>query len=312
MNKIFVEEILPLLGNNYVIHGSKNYWFDNVKPSEFIDKNSLDWVNPIKTNKLEYIRLSKANIIICDNSIEINEELYNDRCIIVVDNPKLTFLRIASRYFCEEKRYGIHPSAVIHPEAKIAKKCSIGAFTYIGKSQIGTGTIIHGNCYIYDNTVIGKNVLIHAGTVIGADGFGYQRSEEGSFEKFPHIGGVVIKDNVEIGSNTSIDRGALGNTIIEDGAKIDNLVHIAHNVRVGKHSAVIANTMVGGSTVIGDYSWVAPCVSLRDQISIGAKVTVGMGAVVTKNIPDNETWTGSPAKPLKEFLAIQEKLKKLK
>jgi len=147
--------------------------------------------------------------------------------------------------------------------------------------------------------------------VIGADGFGYQRNDKGEFEKFPHIGGVVIKDNVEIGSNTSIDRGALGNTIIEEGAKIDNLVHIAHNVKVGKHSAVIANSMIGGSTIIGDYSWVAPSVCMRDQISTGNNVTIGLGAVVLKSIPEGETWTGSPAKPLAEFLELQKKLKKL-
>src|SRR5690606_230154 len=124
-----------------------------------------------------------------------------------------------------------------------------------------------------------RNVTINAGTVIGAEGFGYQRNENGEFEKFPHIGGVIINDNVDVGSNTSIDRGALGNTIIGEGAKIDNLVHIAHNVKVGKHAAVIAHAMIGGSSVIGDYSWVAPNSAIRDQISIGNRVTVGLGAV---------------------------------
>lgn len=311
MKNISVDELIPILGSYYRIFGSKNYFFNNVKPSETINENSLDWVNPIKKNKLEYIKQSKAKIILCDASIKIDDELIKDKCLIVVENPKLTFLRIANKYFTNEITIGIHKTAVIHPEAKIAKDCYIGPLTYIGKCEIDSGTIIHGNCYLYDNIVVGKNVLIHAGTVIGADGFGYQRSEDGSFEKFPHIGGVIIKDNVEIGSNTSIDRGALGNTVIGEGAKIDNLVHIAHNVVVGNHSAVIANTMVGGSTIIGDYTWVAPSVSLRDQISIGTKATVGMGAVVTKNIPDEETWTGSPAKPLKEFLTIQEKIKSL-
>ena len=97
---------------------------------------------------------------------------------------------------------------------------------------------------------VGKNVIIHSNTVIGADGFGYQRNKDGSFEKFPHIGGVIIEDHVEIGANTCIDRGALGNTIIRNGAKIDNLVHIAHNVVIGQNTAVIANAMIGGS-----YGW---------------------------------------------------------
>jgi len=228
-----------------------------------------------------------------------------------VKNPKLTFIRIVSHFFKSNDFTGIHPSAVIHPSAMIPESSYIGPNTYIGKCIIGENTIIHGNCYLYDNTQVGNNVTIHAGTVIGAEGFGYQRNEQGEFEKFPHIGGVIIGDNVDIGSNTSIDRGALGNTIIGEGAKIDNLVHIAHNVKVGKHSAVISHAMIGGSTIIGDYSWVAPNAALKDQIAIGQNVTVGMGAVVMKNIPNGETWTGSPAKNIMEYVKLQQKLKKI-
>jgi UDP-3-O-[3-hydroxymyristoyl] glucosamine N-acyltransferase len=147
--------------------------------------------------------------------------------------------------------------------------------------------------------------------VIGSDGYGYQRNENLIFEKFPHMGGVIIEDNVDIGSNTCVDRGALGNTIIKEGAKIDNLVHIAHNVVIGRHCAIIANAMLGGSVVIADYSWVAPSASILNQVSIGKKVTVGMAAVVTKNIPDGETWAGVPAKPLKEFIETQKAIKNL-
>ncbi|MFA6455573.1 MAG: UDP-3-O-(3-hydroxymyristoyl)glucosamine N-acyltransferase, partial [Bacteroidota bacterium] len=169
-----------------------------------------------------------------------------------------------------------------------------------------------GQCYIYDNVRIGKNVIIQAGAVIGGDGYGYSRNDKGEFEKFPHVGAVLIEDDVEIGANTCVDRGTLGNTIIREGAKIDNLVHIAHNVTVGKHAAVIAQSMIGGSTVIGDYGWIAPSASLMNGIKIGSKVTVGLGAVVTKNIPDGETWAGVPAQPLRDFVSIQKKLKELK
>ena len=122
---------------------------------------------------------------------------------------------------------------------------------------------------------------------------------------------MIIEDFVEVGSNTSIDRGSLGNTIIKEGAKIDNLVHIAHNVIVGKSCLVIANSMIGGSTIIDDFSWIAPSASILNQVKIGKNVTVGMGAVVTKSIPDGETWTGVPAKPMQEFLEIQKKIKAL-
>ena len=128
------------------------------------------------------------------------------------------------------------------------------------------------------------------------------------FEKFPHIGGVVIEDDVEIGANACIDKGTLGDTIIRKGSKLDNFVHIAHNVTIGQHTAVIAHAMIGGSTVIGNYSWIAPSVVIRDGLNIGNNVLVGLGAVVTKNIPDNETWAGIPAMHLDKFLNIKKKI----
>ena len=271
----------------------------------------MDWVNPLKKKKLEYILKSKAKIIICDDSIEIDENVVQNKCIIQVKNPKYNVLKILSKFFVEEIKYQINPSAIIHPEAKIAQNCSIGAFTYIGNCEVKEGTIIEGNCYIYDNVIIGKNVIIKAGVIIGGGGFGYVRNNEGYFEKFPQIGGVIIEDNVEIGSNSCIDRGALGNTIIGEGTKIDNLVQIAHNVKVGKHTAITANTTIAGSTVIGDHNWVAPSATLLDQISIGKNVTVGIGSVVTKNIPDNETWIGSPAMTFHDYLVLKRKLNKL-
>jgi len=311
MRNIKVNEILHLLNKSDKIIGNPDNYFNNVPPADLVNEESLDWINPIKKNKLEYLLNSKAKVIICDNSFEIPDSILDNRCLIIVENPKLTFLRIASTFFLQKVEFGIHPTATIHPEAVLSENCHIGPYTYIGKSSIGENTVIYGNCYIYDQVTIGSHVTIHAGTIIGADGFGYQRNEKGEFEKFPHIGGVIIKDNVEIGANTCIDKGALGNTFIDEGAKIDNLVHIAHNVRVGKHSAVIAHAMVGGSTVIDDYSWVAPCVALRDQIQIGKRTTIGMGAVVTKSVPDGETWTGSPAKPLSEFVELQKRLKNI-
>lgn len=147
--------------------------------------------------------------------------------------------------------------------------------------------------------------------MIGADGFGYQRNESGELEKFPHLGGVVIEDNVEIGSNTCIDRGTLGDTIIREGSKIDNLVHIAHNVIVGRHAIVIAHSMVGGSVRIGDYAWVSPSACLRDVISIGDRSTVGLGAVVVKDVPDGGTVMGTPARPAEEYKAYLKALEKI-
>jgi UDP-3-O-[3-hydroxymyristoyl] glucosamine N-acyltransferase len=311
MIQINLNDIKTYLDDDALIIGNQNFVVSNVQTAEKINSDSLDWLSPLKKDKIHYLINSKAKVIICEIGIPIDEVDLVTKCVIQVKNPKLTFIRIVSHFFQNNILSGIHPSAIIDPTAIIHESSYIGPNTIIGKCIIGRNTIVYGNCFLYDNTRLGDHVTIHAGTVIGAEGFGYQRNEKGEFEKFPHIGGVVIGDHVDIGSNTSIDRGALGDTIIEEGAKIDNLVHIAHNVRVGKHSAIIAHAMIGGSTVIGDYSWIAPTATLRDQIAIGNNVTVGMGAVVTKNIPEGETWTGSPAKNLQDFLELQKKLKQI-
>lgn len=310
MESFSSKDLKNLFGEELLIIGDRSdLTFNNAKSIIDASSDSIAWVSSSRTDKEVLIENTKAAIIICDNSISTAK--FKNKCFVIVENPRLTFLRIIKSLFSAAPTWGIHPTAYIHPEAKVNANSYIGPFTYIGKCEINAGCIIYGHNYIYDNVKIGKNVIIHAGTVIGADGFGYEKNAEGALEKFPHIGGVTIEDDVEIGSNTCIDRGTLGNTTICEGAKIDNLVHVAHNVRVGKHTAVIANSMIGGSTQIGDYSWIAPSASLRDTITIGRNVTVGVAAVVTKNIPDNETWAGNPAKPLDEFLEIQKKIKKL-
>jgi len=142
--------------------------------------------------------------------------------------------------------------------------------------------------------------MIHAGAVIGSDGFGYTRNEEGLVEKFPHMGGVVIEDDVEIGANTCIDRGALGNTFIGRSVKIDNLVHIAHNVVIEENSFIIANAMIAGSVQIGKNAWIAPSASVLQQLKIGDNALVGVGSVIRENVPANETWAGVPARKIEK------------
>ena len=143
---------------------------------------------------------------------------------------------------------------------------------------------------------IGQRVRIGAGARIGFDGFGYEKNEGGAWEHFPHIGGVNIGDDVDIGKNTCIDRGTLGDTVIGDGTKIDNLVHVAHNVEIGRNCMIIALTCIGGGVIIGDDSYVGIGSSIRDQVKIGEKTFIGMGAVVVKNVEDNVTVVGNPAR----------------
>ena len=307
-----LEDLRPFLEKgDRVVGEPEGKYFTNVQTSQNVRPDSLDWINPTRKNKQEMFENSQAMIVLCDESIEIGETELKARCAVVVKDPKLTFARIVNSLFLEKRPSGIHQTAFIHPEASVDPTAFIGPFTYIGKATVGRNTVIQGNCHVHDQVRIGSNVTINAGTVIGSEGFGYVRNERGELEKFPHLAGVIIEDNVDIGSNTSIDRGSLSHTIIREGAKIDNLVHIAHNVVVGRHSSVIANAMIAGSTKIGDYSWVAPSASVLQQLEIGTWVTIGVGSVVTKNVPDGETWTGVPARPLKEFIAIQNKLKNL-
>jgi UDP-3-O-[3-hydroxymyristoyl] glucosamine N-acyltransferase len=282
-----------------------------LRPASIIDSDerSIVWLKRGVMNFRDLIHNTRALAIILPDEIEIDEVV--GKVLFKVENPRLAFIRVIHEFFSITVDPGIHPTAFVHKDAHIGPDAYIGPFSYVGKSVVGKGSVIHGNVHIYDNVTIGGNVLIHSGTVIGADGFGYEKDENGEIYKFPHIGGVLIEDNVEIGANTCIDKGSLGNTILKRGAKIDNLVHIAHNVVVGENAFVIANAMVGGSTVIGDNTWIAPSVSLMNGIIVGRDVTVGMSSLVTKNLPDAQTYAGVPARPINEFLALQRKLKDL-
>lgn len=144
--------------------------------------------------------------------------------------------------------------------------------------------------------VYGDNFRVGRNTVIGGDGFGYEKNEMGEYEFFPHFGNVIIGNNVSIGSNSCIDRGTLSDTLIGNGVKIDNLVHIAHNVQIGDNCLIVAGTVVCGSAKIGNGTYVGANVTIREHLKIGSNVYIGMGSVVIKNISDNEMWYGNPAK----------------
>lgn len=301
MKKFKIDDVTSRITESYSIKGSGTGKFvTNAKNISNADTNSLVWVSPHRDDKQDLVENTKAKLIVCDDSIEFSDKLTGEKCFIIVDNPRLTYIKLVNALFITVHEYGIHKTASIHPEARIHSNAFIGPNTYIGKCEIGEGTVIYGNSYIYDNVKIGMNVTIHAGCVIGADGFGFDKDIDGRLHKFPHLGGVVIEDDVEIGSNTSIDRGTLDDTHISKGVKIDNFVHVAHNVKVGKNSLLIAHAMIGGSTEIGENTWIAPSVAIKDRLKIGSNVTVGLGAIVTKNIPDNEVWIGFPAKKLRD------------
>lgn len=303
---IRLDRILELLGDATIrISGPLARWVTHPAPlHEARSPEAITFCREVGDKGRALLHATGAGVILCPEELLPAVPGADGKTLIAVPDPRLSFLRLVQALFAAPMPTGIHPSAVIDPEAQIHPSVYIGPFSYIGKCEIGAGSIIHGHVYLYSNTRIGRNVIIHAGTVIGADGFGYQRNEVDELEKFPHVGGVVIEDGVEIGSNTSIDRGTLGDTVIGEGAKIDNLVHIAHNVVVGRHTAVIAHAMIGGSTRIGAYAWVAPSACVRESLAIGDRAIVGLGALVVKDVAAGATVMGAPARPADEYKAL--------
>ncbi len=298
---IELKDICQSLINEHKILGFRDMVITAPSPINGSIRSSIAFCNKRETEEArKIINDSVATVIICPNSCDFSESDFPEKVIILVENPRMSYIKILKGFFEEKIKYGISSEATVDKEAIIDPEVSIGPNTNIGKVIIGKGTIIHGNVTINDNTRIGENVIIHSGVVIGSTGFGYERSDTGELLGFPHVGGIVIDDDVEIGANTCIDRGTLGDTIIGKGTKIDNLCHIAHNVIIGRHCVIIALTLVGGSTHIDDYTWVAPCVCIRDGLNIGKNSTLGMGTVVTKNIANHSVVMGIPGKKIRD------------
>jgi UDP-3-O-[3-hydroxymyristoyl] glucosamine N-acyltransferase len=247
-----------------------------------------------------------------------------DKALIQVDRPMLTFMLLLKHFFQDEKYPGqIHPSAVIAadtvvhitayvgPNVVIGDGCNIGpnavilAGCVLGNNvSLGESSRLHPNVVVYDNSVIGKNTVIHAGSVIGSDGFGY-RLYEGVQHKVPHVGKVVIEDNVEIGANTVVDRASLGVTRIGEGTKIDNLVQIAHSVKIGRHNLICSMTGVAGSSKTGNYVTLAANVGVSDHVVIEDNVVLGARAGVApkKLLRKDTVWLGNPARPQEKAIA---------
>jgi UDP-3-O-[3-hydroxymyristoyl] glucosamine N-acyltransferase len=237
-----------------------------------------------------------------------------DRAFIVAKNPKLAFaLAAAVLHRKTESGPEIHPSAVIDPSATIGSGSRIGAGTVVGRNvKIGSGCVLHPRIVLYPNVEIGNNVTIHAGAVIGADGFGYVRDGD-RYVQFPQIGTVIIEDDVEIGANTCIDRGSLETTVIRRGTKIDNLVQIAHNVEIGEHTVIAAQTGISGSSTVGPGSIIAGQVGIGEHARLDAQTILGgqAGVLSGKHVRGGEMLWGTPARPLKDFLEQQAHLARL-
>lgn len=241
--------------------------------------------------------------------------------VIKSPHPRLSFISVLEMYFPPLKPpAGIHPTAAVDPSSRIGSDVSIGAFTVVGENavvgdgsilfplvsiypgvQIGRQCTIHSQVVLREGVRIGDRVILHGGVVIGSDGFGYVRNEDGSHRKIPQKGGVIIEDDVEIGANCTIDRATLGDTIVREGTKIDNLVQIGHNVSVGRHSILISQVGIAGSSSVGDNSILSGQVGITDHVHIGDRVVVAAKSGVTKDIPSDSVSAGIPHMDIREW-----------
>lgn len=252
--------------------------------------------------------------------------------MIKVDDPYTAFTQVLSKYFNPDNhKTGIEQPCYISENAKIGSNPYIGAFVYVGRNasignnvriypntyigdnvHIGDNTIIYAGVKIYSHCVIGSNCILHASTVIGSDGFGFAPQTDGSYVKIPQTGNVIIEDNVEIGSNCSIDRATMGSTIIKKGAKLDNLIQIAHNVEIGENTAIAAQTGISGSTRLGKNCVVAGQVGFAGHLNIADGSQFGAQSGIGKNITEKgKQWHGTPALDLKGWLKSQVLLRNL-
>ena len=293
-----------LQGNsNLEIHGAYDLTPGKELHVSFLNKDS----------DLSSLHKSLSDLIIVSQNIKIDT---TNKSIIFVDTPKASFFKVVNHYFkfiLNEVNLGICSSAqissssvlandirvgsnvVIEDNVKIHDGVSIGPNSYIGKNtSIGSGSIIHPNVSIYNNVKIGKNVIINSGSIIGASGFGIIQ-ENKSLNQVPHIGNVIIEDNVVLGASCTVDRATMSQTVIGEGTKIDGQVHIAHNVRIGKNCIIAGQSAVGGSSRLGSNVILGGQVGIIDNLNIGDNCRVAAKSAVMKSLENNMTVSGIPA-----------------
>jgi UDP-3-O-[3-hydroxymyristoyl] glucosamine N-acyltransferase len=283
---------------------------------------------------LKYLSTTNASAVIISNAIT-DESLPprpNNPVLLRVADPYVSFLFVLRMFYSSPEVLppGIHPTAIIPKSAELGTGARIGAHVVIGEnsvigahSAIAHGTVLGDNVRIGDNTVlypnvtvregcrIGSEVIIHSGTVVGSDGFGFAPQPDGSYAKIPQTGIVVVEDNVEIGSNCSIDRATMGETRICRGVKLDNLIQVAHNVVIGENTVIAAQTGISGSTKIGKQCIIAGQVGIIGHIEITDKVTIAAQSGIAKTIKKEGTYFGYPAKEHSRALRIEAVIRQL-
>jgi UDP-3-O-[3-hydroxymyristoyl] glucosamine N-acyltransferase len=286
------------------------------------DSNSLSFLADLKYT--EHLASSQAGAVILAPGTP------HEKPAILSEEPYADFIRVVQKFFLPEKpEAGIHPTAVIAPSAILGEGVYIGPYCVIGEnSAVGARSILHAavilendcvvgkDCEIYshvtirENCRLGDRVILQPGAVIGGDGFGFL-PHQGQMVKIPQIGRVVIEDDVEIGANTTVDRATLGETIIAKGAKLDNLIMVAHNVKIGRHTVIAGQSGISGSTTIGDWVMMGGQVGTAGHITIGNKAVIGAQSGIMRDVPDGEFHFGYPAKPQREYMKQLAEINKL-
>lgn len=299
------------------IIGDENALITGVSPIESGEAGHLSFIAQERFS--HYLDTSNCSVLIVSENI-LTKESY-DQTIIAVKDAYLSFQVLMNLYQeMQGRKEGVEDGASIHDTAVVGDKAYVGAFTYVSeKARIGEGSQIYPQVYIgkgvkigknckidsgariYDYCIIGDNCVIHSNTVIGGDGFGFQPTPEG-FKKIPQLGNVIIEDDVEIGSNCSIDRATIGSTVIGKGTKIDNLIQIAHNVKIGQNNVIASQTGIAGSTIVGDWNQIGGQVGIVGHIKIGNQVKIQAQSGVNSHVNDKETVYGSPAISYNDYL----------
>ncbi len=238
--------------------------------------------------------------------------------VILVRQPRKILAKLLALFDPFVAQHGIHPSAIVHSSATIGEGVWLDAFVSVGENSeigsscqihagvrigrnvsIGSGSIIYPNAVLYDNTIVGSRGILHAGCVLGADGFGFEPDNEGHFIKVTQLARVVLGDDVEVGANTCIDRGAIQDTVIGDGTKFDNLIQVGHNTTIGQHNVFSAACAIGGSTTIGDHNMWGGQTATAGHVRVGNNVTALGRSGITKDVPEGMTIQGFPAQQYK-------------
>lgn len=316
---LLLGEIVEALGGE--LHGDPATRLEGIATLEGATPGSLSFLaNPRYRQKLA---ASRAACVIVGPAMA--EEARSRGACIVAPDPYLYFARATQLWKARHEPAGgpaVHPSAVVDPDAVVDPTARIGALCVIERgARIGAGTVLKARVTVGEGCAIGERCIVHSGAVIGADGFGFAPTE-GRWEKIEQLGAVRIGDDVEIGANTCIDRGALGDTVIEDGVKLDNLIQIGHNVRVGRHTAMAGCVGVAGSATIGANCTVGGGAIVLGHLTLADGVNISAATVVTRSILKAGTYTGvfpiddnaaweKNAATLRQLHTLRERLKAL-